>query len=296
MRPRSLITLAASLLIGCTTEPAAAPAADSAAYGFALHQEQRSRAYARRASPATAGAAALMEVAEAQPTAPPMPDASNMIIRTASASIEVDSLQPAVALLGQLATSVGGYVAGSGIETGKNQLRQAFIQMKIPAARFDEVVAGLTPIGKLESVNVDAQDVGEEFVDVTARMENARRLERRLIDLLATRTGKLKDVLDVERELARVREEIDRYEGRLRYLKAHTAMSTLSVTVHEPLPVVGTAGKSVMGEAFTQAWRNFVGLLALAVQSLGVVLPLGFVAAVAWVVTRRWRLAKQKAA
>ena len=296
MRPRSLITLAASLLIGCTTEPAAAPAADSAAYGFALHQEQRSRAYARRASPATAGAAALMEVAEAQPTAPPMPDASNMIIRTASASIEVDSLQPAVALLGQLATSVGGYVAGSGIETGKNQLRQAFIQLKIPAARFDEVVAGLTPIGKLESVNVDAQDVGEEFVDVTARMENARRLERRLIDLLATRTGKLKDVLDVERELARVREEIDRYEGRLRYLKAHTAMSTLSVTVHEPLPVVGTAGKSVMGEAFTQAWRNFVVLLSLAVQSLGVVLPLGFIAAVAWVVTRRWRLAKQKAA
>ena len=296
MRPRSLITLAASLLIGCTTEPAAAPAADSAAYGFALHQEQRSRAYARRASPATAGAAALMEVAEAQPTAPPMPDASNMIIRTASASIEVDSLQPAVALLGQLATSVGGYVAGSGIETGKNQLRQAFIQMKIPAARFDEVVAGLTPIGKLESVNVDAQDVGEEFVDVTARMENARRLERRLIDLLATRTGKLKDVLDVERELARVREEIDRYEGRLRYLKAHTAMSTLSVTVHEPMPVVGTAGKSVMGEAFTQAWRNFVVLLSLAVQSLGVVLPLGFIAAVAWVVTRRWRVAKQKAA
>jgi len=296
MRPRSLITLAASLLIGCTTEPAAAPAADSAAYGFALHQEQRSRAYARRASPATAGAAALMEVAEAQPTAPPMPDASNMIIRTASASIEVDSLQPAVALLGQLATSVGGYVAGSGIETGKNQLRQAFIQLKIPAARFDEVVAGLTPIGKLESVNVDAQDVGEEFVDVTARMENARRLERRLIDLLATRTGKLKDVLDVERELARVREEIDRYEGRLRYLKAHTAMSTLSVTVHEPMPVVGTAGKSVMGEAFTQAWRNFVVLLSLAVQSLGVVLPLGFVAAVAWVVTRRWRVAKQKAA
>jgi Domain of unknown function (DUF4349) len=296
MRPRSLIMLAAALLIGCTTEPAAAPAADSAGYGFSLHQEQRSRAYARRASPATAGAAALMEVPEAQPTAPPMPDASNMIIRTASASIEVDSLQPAVALLGQLATSVGGYVAGSGIETGKNQLRQAFIQLKIPAARFDEVVAGLTPIGKLESVNVDAQDVGEEFVDVTARMENARRLERRLIDLLATRTGKLKDVLDVERELARVREEVDRYEGRLRYLKAHTAMSTLSVTVHEPMPVVGTAGKSVMGEAFTQAWRNFVVLLSLAVQSLGVVLPLGFVAAVAWVVTRRWRVAKQKAA
>ena len=180
-------------------------------------------------------------------------------------------------------------MASSGIETGKNQLRQAEIELKIPAARFDEALSGLTPIGKLESVNVDAEDVGEEFVDVSARMDNARRLERRLIDLLATRTGKLKDVLDVERELARVREEIDRYEGRIRYLKAHTAMSTLRVSVHEPLPVVGTAGKSVMGEAVTQAWRNFVVLVALTVQGLGVILPVGLVAGGAWFVMRRRR-------
>jgi len=83
----------------------------------------------------------------------------------------------------------------------------------VPAGRFDEVVAGLRPMGRLESVNVNAQDVGEEYVDVTARIDNARRLEQRLIGLLATRTGKLKDVLDVEQTLARVREEIERYEG-----------------------------------------------------------------------------------
>jgi len=153
---------------------------------------------------------------------------------------------------------------------------------------------GHKPLGKLESVNVNTQDVGEEFVDVTARMDNAKRLERRLIDLLATRTGKLKDVLDVEQSLARVREEIERYQGRIRYLEAHTAMSTLSVTVHEPLPVVGEAGHSVMGEAFTQSWRNFVALMALAVQSLGVVLPLGLLAGVAWMVTRRWRVARRR--
>jgi len=289
--------LAAALAIGCTTERAAAPAADSVGRArYSLYQEQQNRGLARRPSPATIGLAAATSEPEEQPSAPLPGVSTNMIIRTATASIQVDSVQAAVAQLKQLATRLGGYVASSGIETGRNQLKQAVIEMKIPATRFDEVLAGLTPIGKLESVNVDAEDVGEEFVDVTARMDNARRLERRLIDLLATRTGKLKDVLDVERELARVREEIDRYEGRIRYLKAHTAMSTLSVTVHEPLPVVGTAGKSVMGEAFTQAWRNFVVLLSLAVQSLGVVLPLGLVAGVAWVVTRRWRVARQRAA
>ncbi len=296
MRRRSLIMLAAALAVGCTTERAAAPQADSASsVGYSLYQEQHDRVLARRPSPAIGFAAATSE-SEEQPSAP-LPDVStNMIIRTATASIQVDSLEPAVALLSQLAQRVGGYVAGTGIVTGKGQLRQAFIEVKIPAQRFDEVVAGLKPLGKLESVNVNTQDVGEEFVDVTARMDNAKRLERRLIDLLATRTGKLKDVLDVEQSLARVREEIERYQGRIRYLEAHTAMSTLSVTVHEPLPVVGEAGHSVMGEAFTQSWRNFVALMALAVQSLGVVLPLGLLAGVAWMVTRRWRVAKQKAA
>jgi len=52
----------------------------------------------------------------------------------------------------------------------------------------------------------------------------------------------------------------------------------------------------VMREAFTQAWRDFVVLLSLAVQSLGAMLPLGFVAGGAWLVTRRWRLGRQRTA
>src|SRR5207237_684198 len=98
-------------------------------------------------------------------------------------------------------------------------------------------------IGKLESVNVNAEDVGEEFTDVTARMGNARRLESRLIDLLATRTGKLKDVLDVEQELARVREEIDRYEGRLRYLRAHAVLSTSTTSPSIGSPATRTGAR-----------------------------------------------------
>jgi hypothetical protein len=222
----------------------------------------------------------------------PMPTVTNMVIRNATASIKVDSLEPAVAALRALAARVGGFVANTGVQTGEGQLRSATIEVKIPATRFDEALAGLKPIGKLESANVEADDVGEEYVDVTARMDNSRRLERRLIDLLATRTGKLKDVLDVEQSLARVREEIERYEGRLRYLRAHTAMSTLTVYVHEPVPVVGSAGTSVMGEAFKQAWRNFVTFLAVFVQSLGVLIPIGVLAAAAWFATRRWRVAR----
>jgi len=214
---------------------------------------------------------------------------SAMIIRAGQANIEVDSLEPAVALVRTLARQLGGYIANTAMQTGRGQVRSATLEVKVPANRFDEGLSGLAPIGKLESVNVSAEDVGEEFTDATARMANARRLETRLIELIATRTGKLKDVLDVEQELARVREEIERYEGRLRYLQAHAALSALTICVHEPPPVVGHPGSSVVAEAAKQAWRNFVWLFALVVQSLGIVIPLGTVATLGWVAMKRWR-------
>ena len=213
--------------------------------------------------------------------------APNMLIRTAQASIEVDSLERALAQVRTLAARVGGEIANTTLQTGHGELHSASLELRIPADRFDAALDGLSAIGKLEAVNVRADDVGEEFTDVSARIENARRLESRLIDLLATRTGKLTDVLEVEQALARVREEIERYEGRVRYLRAHAALSTLTISVHEPLPIVGPVGTSVLGEAFAQAWRNFVALVALCVRSLGVVLPLGLVAGLAWLALRR---------
>ena len=213
--------------------------------------------------------------------------AAGLVIRTGQTSIEVDSLERAVSQVRLLAGRIGGYLANTTMQTGRGQLRSANLEVKIPAERFDDGLSGLAGLGKLESVNVNAEDVGEEFTDVTARMGNARRLEARLIELLATRTGKLKDVLDVEKELARVREEIDRYEGRLRYLRAHAALSTLSIYVHEPLPVLGHAGSSVIGEAFQQSWRNFVGLVAAMIRSLGIVIPVAVLVVALWVSAKR---------
>ena len=93
------------------------------------------------------------------------------------------------------------------------------------------------------------------------------------MELLRTRTGKLQDVLSVERELARVREEIERMEGRMRFLKAGAQLSTLSVSLHEPVPIVASHGQGPIVEAVRMAWRNFVGVLAGAIASLGFVVP-----------------------
>lgn len=228
--------------------------------------------------------------AEAATPATDQPDAQSLIIRVGSATLEVDSLDGGVARVRQVVQTIpGAYVANLSLESGRDQPRRATLEVKVPSAQFDRLVAGLTPIGKVEAVNVSAQEVTEEFVDVTARAENARRLEARLVDLLARRTGKLEEVLTVERELARVREEIERYDGRLRYLRTRAAFSTLAVALHEPVPVLGQRpGTNPIAEAFRESWRNFVSFVAAFISILGVLVPLAVLGLVAWRVARRF--------
>jgi hypothetical protein len=236
------------------------------------------------------------EVASQSPSPDPWSHAgpfdftSRLIVRTGQASIEVDSLEPAMAELRRLAQRVGGFVADASVQSGRNQLRTATLQLKVPASRFDDLTQGLEPLGKLQFVNVSAEDVSEEFVDLTARVANGHRLEDRLVELLRTRTGKLQDVLSVERELARVREEIERMEGRMRFLKNSAQLSTLSVNMYEPAPIIAShPGRSVIAEAFKTAWRNFVGVLAGAIASLGFVVPVVVLGWGALIVGKRYK-------
>jgi hypothetical protein len=215
--------------------------------------------------------------------------ARGMIIRNGVAQLQVDSLDAAIARVRALAASLGGFVANTQIFAGENQIRSATIEIKLPVSRFDQGTGALGPIGKLESLNVSTEDVGEEYVDISARMANAHRLEERLVTLLATRTGKLQDVLSVERELARVRGEIERYEGRLRFLRSRVALSTLTVNVHEKAPLVSpTPGDNVMTQAFRNAWRNFVLFLASLIQALGWLIPAAALTTIAVIVVRKY--------
>jgi hypothetical protein len=241
--------------------------------------------------------------APAAPPAAPMPQADrasaqpaatataaqSMLIRTGHATLEVQALDAAMARVRTMAQQLGGFVANTSVVGGRDQVRSATLELRIPAARFDEAVSGLSPVGKVESVNVMAEDVGEEFVDVSARVANARRLEERLVRLLASQTGRLQDVLAVERELARVREEVERYEGRMRYLQTRVAVSTLVINLHEPFPIIaGAPGANPIVDAFRQAWRNFVGFVAWLIAASGVLLPLLVILLLAWAAWHRW--------
>lgn len=294
IRTMTVALLQAALLAACDGVPRSdqskAARLDPAAAGDGSTVPQSADAIALGAVGTERTAASPTDAPEEQWFRPTGADPiDRLILRTGQAAIEVDSLETAMARLRQVAQRAGGFVADASIRSGRDQVRQATLELKVPSERFDELTEGLQPIGRLEYVNVTAEDVSEEFVDLSARAANGRRMEERLIELLRTRTGKLQDVLSVERELARVREEIERIEGRLRYLKASAQLSTLSVSLHEPFPIVATQGHGPLVEAFRAAWRNFVVVLSAGIASLGYLVPALVLGWAAVATARRWR-------
>jgi hypothetical protein len=139
----------------------------------------------------------------------------------------------------------------------------------------------------VETVTASAVDVGEEYVDLGARAANARRVEARLVELLATRTGKLSDVLTVEQELARVRQEIERHDARLRYLERRAALSSLNVTLHQPLALIDRPQPGPIVEAIALAWERTLSVLAWCIASLGIIVPVSVLFGLGWLMFRR---------
>ena len=198
----------------------------------------------------------------------------SMLIRTGTAAVQVDSLEPAIAALDVLVRRAGGYVGNTWFNGGEERRRSATLQLRFPATRFGDIQAGLSTLGKVQSLNVQVQDVGEEYTDASARLVSKRQEEARMLELLRTRAGKLSDVVELEQALEQVREEIESTEGRLRYLRNQVALSTMTVTLSEPGLQIAEPGSHPIRDAFGIAWQNFTGFVAGLIAAAGWLVPL----------------------
>jgi hypothetical protein len=155
------------------------------------------------------------------------------IIYTGNVSLVAENLDKAGDALEQRVKQFGGYI-GDASKTGtRDQVRTASWTIRIPSTSFDSFLKAVSQLGELESMSTTAQDVSEEFYDVAARLKNKKVEEQRLIELLQKATGKLSEVLTVEKELSRVREEVEQIEGRLRFLTNQTDLSTITIMIRE---------------------------------------------------------------
>lgn len=272
---------------------AAAPESRTTGMGVAEERltSQVIAADAAGGAPPASNAASASRATSVANVGAPLPPASDpagaMLVRHGEATVEVRHIDDAVARIRQAAQQFGGFVANTTIRNGKDEQPSATLEIRVPTAQFDAALGALRTLGKVETVTANAEDVGEEYVDLGARAANARRVEARLVEMLASRTGKLSDVLTVEQELARVRQEIERHDARLRYLERRASLSSLNVTLHQPLALIDRPSPGPIVEAIALAWERTLGMIAWCIASLGIIVPLGVLVGIGVVLWRR---------
>lgn len=170
------------------------------------------------------------------------------IARTATLRLQTRDFQATRSSVDRLVSELQGWyrhvnIAGGGSE---NQSLSAMVQ--VPSARLEEALVKFKALGTVISESQNGEDVGNQIIDVDARLSNARNTERRLADLLQRRTGELEQVLAAEREIARVREEIERFVAQRKGLGDRVTYASLTLEVIEarqatvnlgPDPVIG---------------------------------------------------------
>jgi hypothetical protein len=199
------------------------------------------------------------------------------IIYTADVELVVEDFANTEKSLLRLIETNQGYIAKGSERGAPGQKRYGTWKVRLPVARFGAFLAAVVGLGELVHKEEDAQDVTEEYYDLDARIKNKKVEESRLLKHLEESTGKLEEILAVEREVSRVREEVERLEGRLRLLQNLTALTTVSVTLHEREGYVPPLAPSFG----TQAERTLYGSAQLLLD-LGKMLALVAIAALPW--------------
>jgi len=219
---------------------------------------------------------------------------NRQIIYNADLTIKTQDADAARQKVVKLAEGVGGFLADSATHVGEAGERYIDVKVRVPAARFSEVVAQIRRLGKVEDESITSQDVTEEFIDLQARLRTLKQAEERLLDMLKRR-GKLSELLEIERELATRREQIEKTQGRLRYLKDRVSFSTIQVSFHEKGPaVVGPSGPYDILYHVRSAYRVLVSMLQGILTALiyivvdGVVIWLPVLLLI-WLIVRRRR-------
>ncbi len=183
------------------------------------------------------------------------------IIYTAQIDLVVESLGSGQLKLTRLVKDNAGYIAETNIGGASGEQRSGTWKVRIPVENYEAFMAGATRLGELRTIQANSQDVTAEFYDVEARISNKQVEEKRLQELLKKATGKLSEILQVERELSRVRGEIEQLQGRIRVLANLSSLTTITLTLNEIKNYVPPV-KPSFGTNIVRAFNDSLNALA----------------------------------
>jgi len=212
------------------------------------------------------------------------------IIKTANVSIEVENYAEAKQKIEQIIRQHNAYISGENENNYQSAIENNLI-IRVPAEQFDTLINKLTAVAKtVNAKTIEVQDVTEEFIDKTARLNNKKEVEKRYVELLK-KANAIKEIIEVEEQLRVIREEIESTEGRLKYLNSQVSLSTVNLRVFQSIDGGGDpAYSSALVKAMKNGWSGLV-IFSLVMVNLW---PLIVATIVIWLLIRTY-LRRKKA-
>jgi anti-sigma factor RsiW len=155
------------------------------------------------------------------------------LIRNATVELEIGSFDDAVQKITAFANEERGYVATTNSQKQANGKLRGEVIVKVLPENLDRFLQKIRGLGELKNQTLGTEDVTKAYFDTDSRLKNARVMEQRLIEMLKTKTGKVSDLLQVEKELGRVREEIEKMQGELKYWDSQVQFASVTISLAE---------------------------------------------------------------
>lgn len=216
------------------------------------------------------------------------PDVGPSVIKTANVDLEVarDGLQEATRDSMSIAGRFGGFVLAT--STQDDRTASASVVLRVPADSFERALSELEGLGKVKGEQISGEDVGQEFVDLEARVRNLESQEAVLLRLM-DRSQSVSDTIRVQRELQGVQLEIERLTGRLRYLRDQADMGTISMSFVEVGAPAHKPPSGVIAKAWAQAVDLALAVVAAVIVGTGFLIPVAVLALLVFLVLRALR-------
>jgi hypothetical protein len=254
----------------------APPPSDNASQMAELYRERAQMSESLEVSPTPTVAA--------QP-ALALPMAGPMIARTASVSVIVKDLGPVEATVKAIALRHNGYIASLNTASPQDSARTLSATLQIPSAQLESAIAELKQLGRVDQETQSGEEVTKEFTDRAARLKNARATEQRLLDVLREHTGKVKDILEAEQEIARVRGEIEQMEADQRALQTRIDFATVQLSVQEEYkaslqsapPSTARRLRNAAVEGYRSLVESVIGIGVFALQAVPILVLWGII-------------------
>jgi Domain of unknown function (DUF4349)/Putative zinc-finger len=252
------------------------------------------------------GMAALVPLQSEAPAAAPQlkqtPEPSGpLIVRTAELSMTTQQFEKTHEEVTRILGFHQGYVAQLSLNSPSDQGHLLTATLRVPAAQLNSLLSDLRKLGRVHTESESGQEVTQQYIDLAARLKNARNTEQRLNELLRQRTGKLSDVLAVEEQIDHTRGEIESMGAELKNLSTRIAFATVQLQVaeeyKEPLRVDHSSTLGRLRNAAVEGYRSvihgaigvLVFLLAYGPSLLIVAAILLFPGRALWRIVRRLR-------